>query len=213
MKLIAVSIAILTSSTSTFCQPVIQMSDGIIYVDGEKTDYPPVADPDGGGWYFGLRVYGGYVVTRYDAGTGKATETGIPGIPLGTAFNGRSLVIEDEDRLLVIREDTYETEGVAGGKPVAFFGGGSQVFLRYGTINIGNLYEGKSSRVDFDLGDFADIYFYPISLKEIYFQIIRRDGTDETYKIEAEKGGFEVSPVEGSGLIIDMESRYSYFGG
>lgn len=212
MKLIYV--LLITSAPVTVTGfSVSELDDGLLLIDGAECARPFIADPDGDGVYFALEVYGGYVLSRYDFEANKVSEIGIPGIPLGTAFDGGSLVIEDEGRTLVIDEETYETEGVAGGKPVAFFGGNSQIYLRDATIRIGNLYEGKSSRVDFDLGDFDDIFFYPISLKKIYFQVIRDDGSSEIYKISAEKGGFDVSPVEGSGLIIDTESRYSYFGG
>ncbi len=212
MKLICV-LLITSAPVAVTGLSVSELDNGLILVDGTEYAQPFIADPDGDGVYFALEVYGGYVLSRYDAKTNAVTETGIPGIPLGTAFEGRSLVIEDEGRILVIDEDTYETEGVAGGRPVAFFGGNSQIYLRGGAIRVGNMYEGKSSRVDFDLGDFTDIYFYPVSLKKIYFQLIRNDGSGEVYKISAEKGGFEVTPLEGSGLIIDTENRYSYFGG
>ncbi|MCP4230985.1 MAG: hypothetical protein GY771_12680 [bacterium] len=191
---------------------VNQLDDGLFLIEGAAPD-APIVDPDGDGFYFAQETDNGYNLSRYDADTNEVVELGISGIPLGFAFGGRSLVVEDNGRLTVLNEETYETEGIAGGTPVAFFGGNSQVFLSGGAIRIGNLYEGKSSRVDFDLGDFDDIYFYPISLKKIYFRIIRSDGAEEIYKIEAEKGGFEVSPVEGSGLVIDTGNRYTYFGG
>ena len=212
MKLLIIMSVILYSSAAGFTPPITELDEGLYLIEGGAAD-TLIADPGGDGFYFTVRTNDGNAIFRYDTQTNEIVKTGIQGIHLGYAFEGRSLVIKDEGRLIVINEKTYETEGIAGGIPVAFFGGNSQIFLRNGAIYIGNLYEGKSSRVDFDLGDFIEIYFYPISLKKIYFRVIRGDGTGEIYEIEAEKGGFEVTPVEGAGLIIDTENRYAYFGG
>jgi hypothetical protein len=188
-------------------------NDNEVLIESVLYAYSPTADPDGDGFYYTMETDKGFALFRYDIKDNLVEEPGVFGTPLGTAYNGRSLVIEKDGRLILINETTYESEGVAAGTPVAFFGGGSQVFLKGSSISVGNLYEGKSSRVDLDLGDFEDIYFYPISLKTIYVQIIRRDGNGEMYKIGTEKGGFEVSPVEGFGLLIDCKGRYAYFGG
>ncbi len=215
MRFIIKILSIICIASPVFGETLIEVKDGVVYVDGKESEYAPVKDPDEDGWYFAIKESWGYVLARYDRETCKTTELGSSGVPLGTVFSGRSLVIEDEDRLIVINEDTHGTEGIAGGRPVAFFGGNSQVYLRYGTIHIGNLYEGKSSKIRFDLGKggpYEEVYFYPVSLKEIYFRVLRSDGGEESYLIKAEKGGFEVTPIEGFELSLEEENSFWYFG-
>lgn len=172
----------------------------------------PVADPDGDGVYFAYEVGDENRVYRYDAEDNTAADTGIKGLPLGFCYGGNSLVVGDGGGIAVYDEDTYEARGVAGGVPVAFFGGGSQVFLSGGAIRVGNLYEGKSSRIDFDLGDTSEVYFYPLSLTRLLFQINSGDGADYIYISSAGNGSFTVESAVERGLVVDCKRRFDSFG-